>query len=195
MSQSTAITPREAIEARILLLRSQKVLLDSDSAALYGVELRTLLQAVKRNLERFPADFMFQLAAEEVASLRSRSVISSLRHGGRRYLPFAFTERGVAMLSSVLRGLRAVRMNIGIMRAFVRLRLMLASNAELACRLDELEKKYDQQFRVVFEAIRQLMAGPETEGSRREIGFHTLREAGATAPTAPRRRRKGPIRY
>lgn len=172
MAGSTAVIPAERIERSILLIRGQKVVLDSDLAELYGVETRVLVQAVHRNRERFPSDFMFQLTKEEFDNLRSQSVISSSGWGGRRYPPYAFTEQGVAMLSSVLRSKRAVLVNIEIMRAFVRLRQMLASHAELARRLDALEKKYDAQFRVVFEAICKLMAPPEQK--RRPIGFRTL---------------------
>jgi hypothetical protein len=139
-------------------------------AVLYGVETRALVQAVKRNAERFPDDFMFQLAQEEWDTLRSQIVISTLGgQGGRRYAPYAFTQEGVAMLSGVLRSARAVQVNIEIMRAFVRLRSILASHHELAIRLDDLEAKYDDQFKVVFEAIRQLMEPPARE--RKPIGF------------------------
>ena len=165
-----SLVPAERIEKSILLIRKQKVMLDSDLAALYGVETKALVQAVKRNLERFPEDFMFQLSRDEFSILRSQSVTSS-NWGGRRYPPYAFTEQGVAMLSSVLRSQRAIQVNIEIMRAFIRLRQMLASNAELARKLDELEKKYDAQFKEVFEAIRQLMSPPEPK--RRPIGFQT----------------------
>ena len=143
-------------------------MLDADLAALYEVETRVLVQAVKRNLERFPEDFMFQLTQEEFVILRSQSVISS-NWGGRRYPPYAFTEQGVAMLSSVLRSPRAIQVNIEIVRAFIRLRRILASHAELARKLDALEKRHDVQFKEVFEAIRQLMAPPEPK--RRTIGF------------------------
>lgn len=176
MAASRAVIPVERIERSILLLRGHKVLLDSDLAELYGVETKVLNRAVKRNLDRFPQDFMFQLTAEEFANLRFQIGASTLRSqidtsswGGRRYPPYAFTEQGVAMLSSVLRSTRAVQVNIEIMRAFVRLRRMLASNAELSRRLDELEQKYDQQFKAVFDAIRQLMAPPEPP--RRRLGF------------------------
>lgn len=155
----TALQP--AIQSRILALREQRVMLDADLAQLYSVETRVLVQAVKRNLARFPEDFMFQLSAEEFANLRSQSVISSAGHGGRRTAPYAFTEQGVAMLSSVLRSERAVLVNIEIMRAFVRLRQILAVNADLARRLDELERhvgEHDEQFVHVIRAIRQLMA-------------------------------------
>ncbi len=168
MVSKQSLVPVDRIEKIILLLRRQKVMLDADLAGLYGVETKVLVQAVKRNLERFPEDFMFQLSREEYDNLRSQSVTSS-DWGGRRYPPYAFTEQGVAMLSSVLRSRRAVQVNIEIMRAFIRLRQMLASHAELARKLDALEKKYDAQFKDVFEAIRQLMAPPEPK--RRAIGF------------------------
>lgn len=163
-----SLIPVDRIEKAILLIRGQKIMLDADLASLYGVETRVLVQAVKRNLERFPEDFMFQLSREEFAVLRSQIVTSS-NWGGRRYPPYAFTEQGVAMLSSVLRSQRAIRVNIEIMRAFIRLRQMLASHAELARKLEALEEKYDAQFQEVFEAIRRLMAPPEPK--RRSIGF------------------------
>jgi hypothetical protein len=166
---TSSYLPLERIEQAILLLRGQKVMLDDDLAELYGVETRALVQAVRRNADRFPADFMFQLSAVEFEGLRSQSVISNARRGGRRYPPYAFTEQGVAMLSSVLRSQRAVQVNIEIMRAFVRLRRMLASNEDLSRRLEELEQKYDAQFKVVFEAIRQLMMPPDPP--TRRIGF------------------------
>ncbi|RMF24142.1 MAG: ORF6N domain-containing protein, partial [Deltaproteobacteria bacterium] len=144
---SRSLIPMERITRSILLIREHKVMLDADLAALYGVETRTLVQAVKRNLERFPEDFMFQLTKEEFDHLRSHFVMSSW--GGRRYPPYAFTEQGVAMLSSVLRSKRAVQVNVEIMRAFVQLREMLASHASLARKLRALEKKYDAQFKVV----------------------------------------------
>ena len=162
--------PIDRIEKAILLVRRQKVMLDADLAGLYGVETRVLVQAVKRNLERFPEDFMFQLNNDEVLFLRSQIVTLKKGRGQHsKYLPYAFTEQGVAMLSSVLRSQRAIQVNIEIMRAFIRLRQMLASHAELARKLDALEKKYDAQFKDVFEAIRQLMAPPEPK--RRAIGF------------------------
>ncbi|MGH2610351.1 MAG: ORF6N domain-containing protein [Tepidiformaceae bacterium] len=144
-------------------------MLDSDLAELYGVESRALLQAVARNKERFPEDFAFRLNREEWRILRSQFVISSW--GGRRYPPYAFTEQGVAMLSSVLNSPRAVQVNIEIMRTFVRLRALMASHADLAARLDEMEAKYDAQFRVVFDAIRELMTPPTPPGRR--LGFET----------------------
>ena len=161
----------ERIEKRIFLLRGQRVMLSMDLAELYGVEPRVLVQAVKRNIERFPDDFMFQLDIQEVRNLKSQIVISSW--GGQRFLPYAFTEQGVAMLSSVLKSKRAAQVNIEIMRAFVRLRQLIASNKELAKRLDELEKKYDSQFKVVFDAIRELMTPVDPKPTR--IGFRASR--------------------
>jgi phage regulator Rha-like protein len=151
-------------------------MLDSDLAELYEVETKVLLQAVKRNVQRFPEDFMFQLNDEEFMNLRSQIVTSSSGHGGRRYLPYVFTEQGVAMLSSVLHSERAVQVNIAIMRTFVKLRQMLASNAELARKLNALEKKYDSQFKMVFDAIRQLMTPPEKP--KKKIGFQRDEEKG-----------------
>lgn len=162
--------PSEHIEQAILLIRGQKVMLDRDLADLYAVETSNLNKAVKRNLERFPEDFMFRLTEEEWDGLRFQTGISNkTTRGGRRYLPYAFTEQGVAMLSSVLRSERAVKVNIEIMRAFVRLRQLMASHADLAQKLAELERKYDKQFQVVFEAIRQLMTPPDPP--RRPIGI------------------------
>ena len=162
----------ERKEKAIFLVHGQKVMLDADLAGLYDVETRVLVQAVKRNLERFPEDFMFQLSKEEADFLRSQIVTLKRGRGQHsKYLPYAFTEQGVAMLSSVLRSQRAIQVNIEIMRAFIRLRQMLSSHAELARKLDALEKKYDAQFKEVFEAIRQLMAPPEQK--RRPIGFQT----------------------
>lgn len=161
----------EKIEKAIYLIRGEKVMLDRDLASLYGVETGALNRAVKRNLQRFPLDFMFQLTTEEADFLRCQIGISNRGRGGRRFLPYVFTEQGVAMLSSVLNSERAVLVNIEIMRAFVKLRQMLASNGELSRRLDELESKYDKQFRVVFDAIRQLMTTPARD--RKEIGFRS----------------------
>jgi len=163
------LLPAEQVARSIRSVRGLRVILDSDLARLYGVEARTLLQAVKRNAERFPPDFMIQLEKQEVTNLRSQIVISS-GHGGRRYSPYAFTEQGVAMLSSVLRSRRAILVNIEIMRAFVLLRRLLATNVELARKLAELEAKYDRQFKVVFDAIRDLMTAPEP-GIGRPVGF------------------------
>lgn len=155
------------IENRIYLIRGQKVMLSHHLAELYRVETKTFTRAVQRNRERFPDDFMFQLTKEELEILRCQIGTSSW--GGIRYLPYAFTEQGVAMLSSVLRSKRAVLVNIEIMRAFVKLRQMLAAHTDLARKLDALEKKYDSQFKVVFDAIRQLMTPPEK--TKRQIGF------------------------
>ena len=160
--------PPERIERQILLIRGQKVMLSTDLAELYQVAPRVLVQAVKRNRERFPEDFMFQLSKGEYANLKSQFVTSSWG-GARRATPYAFTEQGVAMLSSVLRSGRAVQVNIAIMRAFVKLREMLASHRDLTRRLDEMEKEYDAQFKVVFDAIRELMKPPKKP--RRRIGF------------------------
>ena len=181
-----AVVPMERISQAILLIRGHKVMLDSDLAELYGVATKVLIQAVKRNGDRFPEDFMFRLSSEEFDRLRHQIGTSSLRsqfvtsnpvaerdgptRGGRRYPPYAFTEQGVAMLSGVLRSDRAIHVNIEIMRAFVRLRQMLASNAELARKLAALERKYDAQFKVVFDAIRELMA-PSEPKKKRSIGF------------------------
>ena len=165
---SMVAIPTERIEQRILLIRGQKVMLDADLAELYGVPTKVFNQAVRRNISRFPADFMFRLSRRELDILRSQFVTSS-SWGGRRYVPFAFTEQGVAMLSSVLRSERAVQVNIAIMRAFVKLREMLSSHRDLARKLDEMEMKYDAQFKVVFDAIRELMS-PKMP-PRRRIGF------------------------
>jgi hypothetical protein len=163
-----SIVPAEQIENCIYLLRGQRVMLDEDLAPLYGVTTKILNKSVKRNEQRFPADFMFRLTTKEFENLRFQ--FGTSRWGGRRYPPYAFTEQGVAMLSSVLHSRRAIQVNIEIMRAFVRLRQMLASNAGLARKLAALEKKYDAQFRVVFDAIRELMAPPEPK-KKRSIGF------------------------
>jgi hypothetical protein len=163
-----AIMVPEVIERRILLIRGQKVLLDKDLALLYGVQTRDLNKAVRRNIDRFPGDFMFQLTQGEFENLKYQFGTSSW--GGTRKLPLAFTEQGVAMLSSVLRSRRAIHVNVEIMRTFVRLREILATHKDLARKLEELEKKYDEQFRVVFEAIRQLMA-PSEPPPKRRIGF------------------------
>lgn len=156
------------IDERILRLRGHNVMLDADLAQLYGVTTKALVQAVKRNRSRFPADFMFQLNASEFTNLRSQNVTSS-SWGGRRSAPFAFTEQGVAMLSGVLRSTRAVKVNIEIMRAFVRLRRIVESHADLARKLDALEAKYDAQFADVFQAIRELMI--PVASPRKRIGF------------------------
>jgi len=169
--------PAERIESKILLLRGQKVILDRDLAALYGVPTKALKQAVKRNIARFPDDFMFVLDGEEFANWRSQFVTSNSDRMGLRHAPMAFTEHGIAMLSSVLNSERAIQVNIAIMRAFAQLRALLATHADLARKLEELEKKYDAQFRVVFDALRQLMNPPVPP--RKQIGFG-VRERRAT---------------
>jgi len=175
MSEEKLSVYPSRIESRILMLRGKKVLLDRDLAELYGIETKTLKQAVKRNSDRFPADFLFSLDKQEVAILRSQTVTSSSDGwGGTRYIPMAFTEQGVAMLSSVLRSPQAVAINIEIMRTFVRLRRVLESNKELARKLEELELDCDEKFRIVFEALNSLMA-PENKSN--PIGFHVREEA------------------
>ncbi len=171
------VVPSEIIEKKIFLLRGQKVMLDFHLAELYDVPTKSLNLAVKRNMNRFPGDFMFQLTRDETEELqesilRFQIETSKEKRGGRRYLPFAFTEQGVAMLSSVLRSERAVIMNIAVMRAFVQLREMLGSQKELARKLEELEKRieqHDSDIHSIFEAIRQLMA--PVEKPKRQIGF------------------------
>ncbi len=171
MGKAQPPAPAERIESLILLVRGHKVMLDRDLAELYGVETRALNQAVKRNKRRFPPDFMFSLTREEIRRI-SQSVTSSPKAARLKFSKSvnAFTEHGVAMLSSVLNSDRAVQVNIEIMRAFVRLRRMLAAHKGLARRLDELEEKYDKQFAVVFQAIRELMEPPE-EPPKGQIGF------------------------
>jgi len=192
MGSETALVPVERVERMILFIRGEKVMLDSDLAELYGVETKRLNEAVKRHAGRFPADFMFQLSDAETTALRSQFATSNeatpigqsalksqlatsnTERGGRRYAPYAFTEQGVAMLSSVLNSERAVAVNIEIMRAFVRLRRWLMENKELAAKLDALERKYDVQFKAVFDAIRQLMQPtplPANAAPSRRIGF------------------------
>jgi phage regulator Rha-like protein len=166
MSKAGILVP-QVIEKRILLIRGHKVMLDFHLAELYGVETKALKRAVKRNLDRFPVDFCFELSVDEVENLRYH--FGTSRWGGRRYPPYAFTEQGVAMLSSVLNSKRAVLVNIEIMRAFVRLREILATHKDLARKLEELEQKYDKQFQIVFEAIRQLMA--PSDSPKRRVGF------------------------
>ncbi len=180
-----AITLRpENVAQLVFFIRGEKVMLDADLAMLYGVEARSLNQAVSRNRKRFPADFMFQLSEKEYEGIRSQfvtasggkklnssqTVMSSRKHRGRSYRPYAFTEQGVAMLSSVLRSSRAVEVNIAIMRTFVQLRRLMDGNADLARKIEDLEKKYDEQFAVVFEAIKQLIAPPAP--TKKQIGFH-----------------------
>jgi len=212
MSNASIILSPEAIAPMVHWLRHEKVMLDSDLAELYGVEARVLNQAVKRNIGRFPPDFIFQVTDDEMDALKSQFVIaknaeaclksqsviaknaeSDLRcqsgiskgRGGRRSLPYAFTEQGVAMLSSVLRSQRAVEVNIAIMRTFVQLRRLMDSNRDLAQKIGEMEAKYDGQFRIVFDAIRQLITPPAQPS--RELGFHTIPPP-KPAKKAPRRK-------
>ena len=184
MAKQRAGAPDGGIRQAILLVRGQRVILDADLAALYGVPTGALIQAVRRNLSRFPHDFMFQLTRGEAVALRSQIVISNgkARRGGRRYDPYAFTEQGVAMLSSVLRSPRAIGVNIAIMRAFVELRQLLVSHEDLARKLAALEKRYDAQFRVVFDAIRQLMSPPSPR--RTAIGFRPRLNRGSPDSSA-----------
>ena len=164
-----SVVTAETIERKIYLIRGQKVMLDNDLAELYGVTTKRLNEQARRNADRFPVDFMFQLSPEEYESLRSHFATSRLKHGGRRYLPYAFTEHGALMAASVLNTLHAVEISLYVVRAFVRLREMIASHKDLAKKLEELEKKYDAQFRVVFDAIRELMISPSP--AEKKIGF------------------------
>ena len=163
------VIPISRIENSIFMIRDEKVMLDADLAAMYGVETRVLVQAVKRNINRFPDDFMFQLNMDEFRNLKSQIVTSSW--GGRRKPPYAFTEQGVAMLSGVLRSKRAVLVNVEIMRTFVKLRRILATHEDLSRKLTSLEQKYDKQFKLVFDAIREIMA-PDDPPKQRQIGFN-----------------------
>jgi hypothetical protein len=194
--KSLAVTLR--IEKIIITVRGQRVILDSDLAALYGVSTKALNQAVKRNQERFPGDFAFQLTSGDIEELlrsqnvtsngrtnRSQFVTGSQKHRDPRFRPYAFTEHGALMAANVLRSARAVEMSVFVVRAFVRLRQWLADHAELSRRLDEMEQKYDSQFKVVFEAIRQLMTPPEPK--KKGIGFH-VREPRGTYSVRPRRK-------
>ena len=164
---SRSVPSPERLERMILLVRGQKVVLDADLARLYGVSNRSLKQAVRRNRDRFPEDFLLELTWEETESLSRSQTVTLNRGKNAKYRPFAFTEQGVAMLSSVLHSPRAIRINIEVMRVFVRLRRLIASHAALARRLDDLEKRFDRQFGVVFEALRALMS----EDSPGRIGF------------------------
>jgi hypothetical protein len=176
MASKNLPIPVERIEKAILLIRGEKVILDRTLADLYGVQTKQLKRAVRRNINRFPPDFMFELTKEEYQSLRYQ--FGTLKRGEHsKYLPLAFTEQGVAMLSSVLNSSRAIEVNILIMRAFVRLRGMISSHKELLRKLEDIEKKYDEQFRVVFEAIRQLMTPPDPP--RKKIGFEVKEPKGS----------------
>ena len=167
----TSIIPIERIQKCIYLLRGQKVMLDRDLSALYGVKTKVLNQAVKRNIERFPPDFMFQLSDSEDQRLRSQIVTSKKGRGGPRYNPYAFTEQGIAMLSSVLRSKQAIEVNIAIMRTFVQLRKILADNALLRRKIESLEKKYDEQFQHVFAVLQQMII--DDAKPKKQIGYHT----------------------
>lgn len=171
-NKKIAIVTRERISQAILLIRGHKVMLDADLAALYGVETKVLLQSVKRNITRFPDDFMFQITKEELENWRSQIVTSnpSAKMGLRRK-PYAFTEQGVAMLSSVLRSSQAIQVNIEIMRTFVNIRQILTDHKDLARKLARLEQKYDKQFKVVFDAIQELMSPKAPAKKKRPIGF------------------------
>lgn len=186
---SKELIPVERIESKILFLRGQKVMLDRDLAELYGVPTKSLKQAVNRNLARFPGDFMFVLTRQEFANWRSQFVTSNSDKMGLRHPPMAFTEQGVAMLSSVLNSEQAVLVNIAIIRAFVRLRQLLASHEDLARKLAELEKKYDAQFSVVFDAMRELMEPPVPP--KKEIGFHVKERRASYKTTSPTKKRTG----
>ena len=164
------IPNEKSLGALVYFVRGEKVFLDADLAMLYGVETSALNRAVKRNPDRFPADFMFQLSVQEWENLRCQIGISS-SHGGRRAMPYAFTEQGVAMLSSVLNATRAVQVNIAIMRTFVQLRRLMDSNRDLAKRIDALESRYDEQFSAVFDAIKQLITDDKRHTTKRPIGF------------------------
>jgi hypothetical protein len=180
MHAKMGLIPLERIERSILLIRGEKVMLDRDLAAIYGVTTKALNQAVKRNGTRFPEDFMFRLTRDEVAELnRSQIVTGSQKHRDPRFPPFAFTEHGALMLANILNSRRAVQTSVHVVRAFLRLRQMLASNADLTRKVEALEKKYDGQFKVVFDAVRRLMSPAEPK--RREIGFHVKPEDSAKA--------------
>jgi len=175
MSKSLATLPMERVERAIILMRGEKVILDSDLAQFYGVSTARLNQQVNRNLDLFRGDFMFRLTEEEFQDLILQNATSKKGRGGRRKLPYAFTEHGALMVANVLNSQRAVQASVQVVRAFIQLRRMLASNAELARNLDDLEKKYDRQFKIVFDAIRQLMSPPPVmsppPGKPKVIGF------------------------
>lgn len=165
--------PQETIESKIFLTRGKKVMLDSDLAVLYDVETKNLNKAVKRNIARFPDDFMFQLNKKEFENLRFQIVTSG--YGGRRYLPYVFTEQGVAMLSSVLNSRRAIEVNIQIIRTFVKLREMIISNKELRTRIEEMERRYDKRFKIIFDTLREFLKkeDPDMKSRKNKIGFES----------------------
>ncbi len=169
--RSESIIPIERIKEAIFVVRGHKVMVDSDLARLYGVTTKRLNEQVNRNVERFPEDFMFQLTEVEAESLRSQIATSNVGRGGRRYAPYVFTEQGIAMLSSVLRSKRAVEVNIAIMRTFVKLREILATNASLRRKIEAMERKYNEQFQAVFSVLAEMTM--ETEKPKRQIGYHT----------------------
>jgi hypothetical protein len=169
--ETSLIIPAERIQQYIYMIRKQKVMLDKDLAALYGVPTKRLNEQVQRNIDRFPSDFMFQLSDEETKVLRSQIATSKKGRGGRRYNPFAFTEQGVAMLSSVLRSKRAVQVNIAIMRTFVKLRRILENNALLRRKIESMERKYDEQFQQVFAVLKYMIA--EETKPKQPFGFHS----------------------
>ena len=171
-TSTAALLPAPAISRKIYFLRKTRVMLDSDLAQLYGVTTSNLNQAVRRNYNRFPKDFMFQLTKKDAEVLRSQFAISNKEgRGGRRYFPYAFTEHGVAMLSSILHSDRAVQVNIAIMRAFLQLRAMLATHEDLRRKIAEMEKRYDSKFHAVFATLRQMLETPIP--AKRHIGFHS----------------------
>ncbi|MFH1309200.1 MAG: ORF6N domain-containing protein [Candidatus Omnitrophota bacterium] len=171
-SKKQSMVPIERIENKIFLIRGQKIMMDKDLAKLYGVETKYLKRQVRRNIDRFPKDFMFQLSKSELDNWRSQFVTSnSSDKMGLRYAPYAFTEHGVAMLSSVLNSKRAIQVNIAIMRTFTKLRDMISTHKDLKRKLKDMEKKYDKQFQVVFQALEQLLEEPESK-PKKQIGFH-----------------------
>jgi hypothetical protein len=174
MAKKHSLIPAEAIEKSILTIRGQRVILDADLAVIYGVTTARLNQQVRRNHDRFPDDFAYSLTQQEVAPLMLQNATSRTGHGGRRKLPFVFTEYGAVMAANILNSPTAIQASILVVRAFVRMREMLNAHAELARKIDEMEKKYDSQFKTVFDAFRQLMSPPQA--ARRQIGFHTTPE-------------------
>jgi ORF6N domain len=183
-SPQNAIVPTALITQKIFFVRGSRIMLDADLARLYGVATKNLNKAVKRNASRFPSDFMFQLSPKDLHGLRFQFGTSNPVRGGRRYAPYAFTEQGVAMLSSVLRSSRAVQVNVAIMRTFVRLREMLATHEELRRKIDAMEKRYDARFQVVFETIRQMLEAPVRV--KKPIGFHAGLESTAKSVKPPK---------
>ncbi|MBW1740089.1 MAG: ORF6N domain-containing protein [Deltaproteobacteria bacterium] len=187
MTEKRSLVPIESIQRRIFVIRNERVMIDRALAELYGVETKQLKRAVRRNLDRFPSDFMFELTKEEYDSLRCQ--IGTLKRGEHtKYLPMAFTEQGVAMLSSVVNSKQAIEVNILIMRAFVELRKMISSHKALLRKVEEMEKKYDEQFKVVFDAIRELMTPPEKP--RKKIGFVVKERRAAYGKGAKRKKKR-----